>query len=116
MDTTTSRIPSAFTVERTRADGAGIRLALTGELDLASVARFDREMSDAEALQPPSVTIDLRRLRFMDSSGLHALLGARRRALEATRNLILVPGPPAVQRVFTLTGTDAVFTFTERAD
>jgi anti-anti-sigma factor len=45
----------------------------------------------------------------MDSSGLHVVLGARRRAGEKGHKLVLLEGPEAVQQVFELTGTAHLF-------
>ena len=55
------------------------------------------------------VVVDMTSTTFLDSSGLHALLGAHRRALSDGNELRLaVPPEGAVHRIFTLTGTDAI--------
>ena len=46
---------------------------------------------------------------FMDSRGLRTLLGLRNDAKRAGRDLVLVPGPPGVQRIFALTATRGLF-------
>ena len=51
------------------------------------------------------MVLDLRELAFMDCSGAHASISAR----QLGRRLVLVRGPPNVDRMFTLTGSsDAV--------
>ena len=84
-----------------------------GELDLGTVPRFDRALTDAESRGPRRIVIDLGSLAFMDSSGLRALLAARGRAAERAYRLVLVPGTPRIQRVFSITGTEPLFTFAD---
>jgi anti-sigma B factor antagonist len=56
------------------------------------------------------VVVDLSQLHFLDSSGMRALLRLQSRIGDRAR-LELVPGPPAVQRVFELVGLTAVLPF-----
>jgi anti-anti-sigma factor len=49
------------------------------------------------------VVLDLRELAFMDSCGVHAIVDASIRARDVGRRILLLAGPPAVDRVFTLT-------------
>jgi anti-sigma B factor antagonist len=55
--------------------------------------------------------VDMRRLRFIDSTGLRLLLQANARAQERGYELLLRPGEPAVQRVFEVTGALEVLRF-----
>ena len=47
--------------------------------------------------------LDLSKLTFLDSTGLRCLVTADERAREAGRRVVIVRGPDAVQRVFTIT-------------
>ena len=96
---------------RTRRVTDGVRLALFGELDLHSMALLEQQLSEAERNGARRIAVDLSSLSFIDSSGLHVLLKAQRRSLEAGRTLSLVPGPPAVHRLFELTGLVAIFQY-----
>jgi anti-anti-sigma factor len=49
--------------------------------------------------------LDLRELAFMDSSGVRAIVNASIRAREVGRQLVVLPGPPNVDRMFALTGS-----------
>lgn len=97
---------SPFTIERHRLGDDGIRLALIGELDLATLHLLEQEL---EQIGPNEkrLVLDLRRLQFIDSSGLHALLRADRRLSDAGGQLTIVRGPRAVERLFQLTGLDS---------
>ncbi len=92
-------------IETSDSDGA-TRVALSGEFDLAAIKRFEEAIAEAEAGSPSAIVIDLRRLEFMDSSGLRALVMAHERAKNAGRRLTIVPGPPQVRRVFEITHLD----------
>jgi anti-anti-sigma factor len=85
-------------------DGDGARLVFQGELDIAGAPEAEEVLRAAEAGSANSLTIDLRGLTFMDSTGLRLVVAADRRAREQGRSLRVVRGPAAVQRVFELTG------------
>jgi len=82
-----------------------VRVAFTGELDIAGAREAEEAVRQAESGGGESaLTIDLRGLTFMDSTGLRLLVAADRRAHEAGRTLRIVRGPDAIQRVLELTG------------
>lgn len=79
------------------------RLALHGELDLSTVGLAETALAELErGPGATTVVLDLRRLRFMDSTGLHFVLGADARARARGGRLMVVRGPEAVDRVFRL--------------
>jgi anti-sigma B factor antagonist len=82
-------------------------LALFGEFDLAGIQQFETELGKLEAAGAKVVVADLSGLDFMDSSGLRALVMADQRASRDGRRLAIVPGPPAVRRVFEITQLDS---------
>ncbi len=84
----------------------GVVLRITGELDLASGSKFERELEAVEEAKPELLVIDLRGLSFIDSSGLRLLLVAAQRARDEQRRLVVVQGPPEVNRVLEITGAD----------
>jgi anti-anti-sigma factor len=88
------------------ADGPAVRLALAGELDIASAGQVERELAQVEQDPPATLVLDLRRLAFMDSTGLRIVVAADARARDAGRRLVVVRGPEAVQRIFRMTRLD----------
>lgn len=64
--------PPTFEIHETRS-GEWVRLSLSGDLDLASVAELDDRLARLRALKSP-VRLDLSRLRFIDSTGIHLLV------------------------------------------
>lgn len=89
-------------IETEVADGL-VRVALKGELDLSTVNKVEEELESLEAGGAKLIVLDLSRLTFLDSTGLRCLVTADQRARDAGRRLVLVRGPDAVQRVFTIT-------------
>jgi anti-sigma B factor antagonist len=86
-------------------------LTLSGELDLASAPALEQVLSDAQETGVDRVVVDLSRLEFSDSAGLHVLLDAHRRLRGSGQRLVLRRGPRVIQRLFALTGTDSIFRF-----
>jgi anti-sigma B factor antagonist len=86
-------------------------LSLRGELDLSTVPKVEQALRQLETDGTPVVILDLRGLTFLDSSGLRLILDADTRARRDDRRLLVVPGPPEVQRVFQVTLTDARIEF-----
>jgi anti-sigma B factor antagonist len=83
-----------------------VRVALSGELDMSSALLFDEELRRIEEDDESSNTLvlDLRPLKFMDSTGLRLILSAHSRARRSGRRLRIIPGGDAIRRIFRLTG------------
>jgi anti-sigma B factor antagonist len=92
-----------FTVD-VRREGDGARVAVSGELDIATVPRLAEAMRGAD--EAAGVVLDLSELRFLDTSGLRAVIDEDRRASAHGRRLQIVRGPAPVQRVFALAGVE----------
>jgi anti-sigma B factor antagonist len=84
-----------------------------GELDLSVAARFDAAVTSALESGAETVVVDLADLTFIDSSGVHVLLRAHRRALGGTVRLIILPAADNVQHVFEMCGLHTVLPFGE---
>jgi anti-sigma B factor antagonist len=103
----------AFTVEVAREPDC-VRIALRGELDLATVDQAHEALSRTEVRPSNTVVLDLSRVTFIDSSGLRFVLLADRRAQEEGWHLQLVPAPPEVQRIFRTTRLEERLPFVGR--
>jgi anti-sigma B factor antagonist len=89
----------AFSVEVQRLPGAVV-VAPRGEIDIATVG----QLREACAASDGALVLDLRRVEFIDSSGLNFVLEEQRRADVDGLRLALVRGPQHVQRVFDVVG------------
>jgi anti-anti-sigma factor len=81
------------------------RIALSGELDLASAPILTEHLTRFEQDGVTVIMLDLQDLTFIDVSGIHAFLQARDRANSNGHRLLLVGAPPSARRLFDLTGT-----------
>ena len=94
-----------FSIDVRRADDR-VEVILVGELDIATHGDADVALREAQASGVQTIVLDLRRLNFMDSTGLRLLVQADLRAQESGHRLAIVRGPDAVHRVLEITGLD----------
>ncbi len=94
-------MPTPFRVEISQHDRATV-LATSGELDLASGPELEAELERVN--ESELIIVDLRRLEFIDSTGLSVLVKANQRAQDAGRRFALVNGGSQIQRLLSLTG------------
>lgn len=104
--------PGAFQVGSELDGGIG-RLTVAGELDLATTPQLDEQARQIVANGARELTVDLRKLRFIDSSGLSMLIVLRDRAEAEGWTLRLVrPSAPALA-ILALTGADENLPFVD---
>ena len=93
-------------------------MAAPEEIDIINAPELRAALLQAAARGHRTLVADLTRTRFCDSSGLHALLAAHKRArAEGGEILLVIPGT-AVLRALALTGIDRMipnFTSLEEA-
>lgn len=95
-------MPAGF--ESEEMDGF-VSIALSGELDVSTAPSIEERLLALEAERPSSnLMLDLRGLRFIDSTGLSLLINADSRARKAGRGLTIVPGTGAPRRLLDTTG------------
>jgi anti-sigma B factor antagonist len=83
------------------------------EIDITNAQELRAVLLEAAAHGHGTVVADLTRTRFCDSSGLHTLLAAHKRAQAEGGELLLVIPSPAVLRVFAITSVNRMIpTFT----
>jgi anti-sigma B factor antagonist len=87
---------------RERADA--VTIVLAGEFDLDGLDPFTETLQELIEERPARIDIDAAAVRFIDSSGLKALLHAHHRVATAGSRLRLVVVSDAVRRVITLAG------------
>jgi anti-sigma B factor antagonist len=92
-----------FQVE-VRTEDRAIVFAVAGELDLATSPTLVQELDRARDADVDLVIVDLRDLRFMDSTGLHALVRAHKEAHDAGRRFAVIQGGAQIERLLDLTG------------
>ncbi len=76
------------------------------EIDITNAPELRSALMEAAAHGPGTLVADMTRTQFCDSSGLHILLAAHKRAQAEGGELLLVIGSAAVLRIFALTTID----------
>jgi anti-anti-sigma factor len=103
-----------FTVEVVR--GVPV-VAAPEEIDITNAEALRSALITAAADGHGTLVVDMTRTRFCDSSGLHVLIAAHKRAEAEGREVLLVIPDTSVLRVFALTGMDTVIpNFTSLAE
>lgn len=110
QDTATGGAAFSVTVHPARAQ---VIVAPAGEIDLATVAEVDRQLSELVQAGFADIVLDLRAVTFIDSSGLNLLLDQHRAAQAAGRRFRLAEGSAATRRLLELTGTSDLFEYVE---
>lgn len=82
-----------------------------GEWDLAQRQTALNTIQTVLERSPRTVVLDLSQLAFIDSSGIHNILELRDGCTRGNVHLVIVPGSPAVQRVFEITGLTNLLPF-----
>ena len=81
-------------------------VAAPEEIDITNAPDLRAALLAAAADRPGTLVADMTRTRFCDSSGLHALLAAHKRAQADGGELLLVIPNAVVLRVFAITAID----------
>ena len=92
-----------FRIDLGRAPTEGLVVAPVGDLDLANAGRLQEEVARALEAGESSMVVDLRGLRFMDSTGLRALLSVVEACHERGCEFAVIQGPSQVQRLLRIT-------------
>ena len=78
-------------------ESGAIRVALDGELDVATAPKADRALRGAQACAQ-LIIVDLRQLEFIGASAARVLLTADARARRTGARLVVVPTPSPLHR------------------
>ena len=103
--------PSKFEIANALTD-TRLTLAVTGELDIGTVGVLRERLDECLGPDLSEVTLDLRRLEFIDSTGLRSVIELHARAEPERWQLrILAPESDAAMLVFRITGMDKALPF-----
>jgi anti-anti-sigma factor len=104
--------PFVFRIDATE-QGATSTIELEGEWDLSRQAATTNAIAQVLDRRPACLVLDLSRLSFIDSSGVHVLIDTSSRCAKQGARLVIIPGPRAVQRVFEICGLIDVLPFAD---
>jgi len=104
--------PDLFSCDVGR-NGSSAWVRPAGDLDLDTVHHVESALTRLHEEGFGSLVLDLRRLTFMDSTGLRLVIRWHAAARDEGFRFAIVPGSEVVQRVFRVTGMDAHLTVAE---
>jgi anti-sigma B factor antagonist len=78
------------------------------EIDITNAARLRAVLLEAAADSRGTLVVDMSQTEFCDTSGIHALVNAHKRAQAGRGQVLLVINTATVRRIFALTGLDQV--------
>jgi anti-sigma B factor antagonist len=87
-----------------------------GEIDFATGPQLKDAITELLVSGDVDLVIDLLAVDFIESTGLGALIGGRRRAHALKGSLVLVCTEQQLLRIFRITGLDKVFTIHETVE
>jgi anti-sigma B factor antagonist len=82
---------------------------LRGEIDLATAVEVGRQLERYGATTTGEVAVNCHELRFIDSTGLSALIKVRAQLDQTGRGIVLLNLPRNSGRVFEISGVDQLF-------
>ena len=97
----------------TEAQGSSALVTIRGDLDIQVAEHVAAELDRVEATGPDNLVLDLRRLSFMDSSGMAVVAAAQTRAAAAGRRFAVVSPPAGVMHAFRVSGLAELITIAD---
>lgn len=100
-----------------RAGGSAQTVTVSGELDMANAATLAAELERVEEEGSGPITVDMRGLEFIDSTGIAVLVAAHRRFnADEVRVRLVRSKAIGVQRVMDVTGLEKELPFVSPDD
>lgn len=93
------------------ADGGEHTIALMGEVDMVAAPEFEEAVRRLCVAGTTRIVLDLRKVTFIDSTGLRAMLTADGLCRQHRCELSLIPGSEQVQGLFEMTGVAGLLPF-----
>jgi anti-sigma B factor antagonist len=98
-----------FDVEVASTEGTSVTVRIVGELDLTTAPRLEQRLAELHGEGARRLTVDLRALTFIDSSGLSALVSTLKRYRSDGGDVVLRSPTRATAKVLEISGLDQVF-------
>jgi len=95
-------------ITKSTEDGAFV-VTVDGELDMFTAPALKEALFDGISQGHRQLVVDLTRVGFLDSTTLGVLVGGLRRVRAEQGNMHLVVDHPHLNKMFRITGFDAVF-------
>jgi anti-anti-sigma factor len=97
-----------FVIEVSELSAGVYRVALSGEMDIATSPELVSRLAGVRGTGPYWVLVDLSRLSFIDSSGIKALVSSAKTVEANGGALVIVAPPPQLEKVFDIVQLSSV--------
>ncbi len=97
-----------FSLSVVATDGAAI-VSVAGDLDCFTSPQLRTALLDLEAEGTRHVTLDIGKMKFVDSTGLSVLVGGLKRLRESGGSLVVRSPSASALRLFDITGLARIF-------
>ncbi|QQK75216.1 STAS domain-containing protein [Salicibibacter cibarius] len=101
---------------KTETLGNETKMFVSGEIDAYTAPQLKEALMPLVEKQEPAVTVDLRGVDYIDSTGLGIFVGALKSTDQNNGTLRLVSLNERVKRLFSITGLDEVIDIEERRE
>jgi anti-anti-sigma factor len=96
--------PAPLSIEVAEVRPRMVRISVAGEVDLTSAPLLREAVAEAISAAPEYIEIDLGAVRFLDSTGVAALVGADKSASAIGCRVVVTCPQPPVRRVLDIVG------------
>jgi len=103
-----------FDVKTAQLEGDAFVVSVTGEADMYTAPKIERELQDVLRLGGRSVAVDFVEVGFIDSTALGVLTRFQPRFRARGGDLVIVSDDRRVLRTFEITGLDRIFRIERR--
>jgi anti-sigma B factor antagonist len=98
-----------LTVVARNAEGSARVLDLDGEVDVYTAPQLRAAIMEEVDRGTRHLLVNLKRVGYMDSTGLGILIGGVKRLRESGGALLLIGPTPRIARIFEITGLNTIF-------
>ena len=116
MPTRSLMHPPEFSLAEAPLRGGGVRLAVTGDLDIATVPALRERLAAIADAGPRRLLLDLRGVSFMDSTALAAVIHARKKLGDDGRMSLVIPPDSYPRLILEVAGLAGILDVVETLD
>ncbi len=91
-------------------------LQVTGEIDVYTAPKLRQRLVELVDEGVRRLVVDLRRVEFLDSTGLGVLVGGLKRVRPLGGTFVLVCAHERILKIFRITGLDRIFTIVDTVE
>jgi anti-sigma B factor antagonist len=108
--------PPEFSLAEAPLQGGGVRLAITGDLDIATLPALRERLAAITDAGSRRLLLDLRGVSFMDSTALAAIIHTKKKLGDDGRMTLVIPPDSYPRLILEVTGLAGILDVVETLD